>query len=81
MSGHSIARVKAGALIKDGRLGPSLSLFNWLTTFGMAGLVLRRIRESDGGIWVGGFAELRSDCLKFDPNELNESTTAGTLFT
>ena len=71
-----IARVEAGALIKD--VGVKSSL-NWLLTSGVAGLVAGFIRRRNGGIWIGGFADLRSDTFKFDPNEANEATASGTL--
>ena len=71
-----IARVKAGALIKDAGVKPSL---NWLLTSGIAGLVIRAIRRRNGGIWVGGFVELYSDSFKFDPSEINKATASGTL--
>jgi hypothetical protein len=74
MSETLIARVAAGALIKDAGVKSSI---NWAWTAGIAGLSLRILRQLWGGVWVGGFAELSSDSLRFDPNQINEAFASG----
>jgi hypothetical protein len=71
-----IARIKAGALIKDARLKPGA---NWLENPWTASLALGLVRKIYGGLWVGGFAELRADSFQFVPNHINEAMTSGSL--
>ena len=74
-----IEEIKAGSLVPNGRLSRKANLFNWLGTYGTAGLAVKLTRKLFGGLWVGGVMRLYSDRLEFEPNALNQATTEGDL--
>ena len=72
-------RISANALIVDANISEYGKGINGIFSLGGDALALWIISRLMGGLWVGGFVELQENQLTFEPNELNDLLTTGSL--